>query len=204
MEMLLSVPRPSPSELMVALPTAGVVSPDASWVRPSDFPAVPRLRAMVLFDAPSFQPVIERVGEAGVVLASEPSLLKLIVIGVVAVVPVCTVESATDVGLPKLAVQAFVPVFVQVIWTELGVPRESYTVIELLNVSVAAASAGRFAEIVDFVVALALVVAISVLIDVSPAGPGSPTIVPLASVRHPCRKKPLFWSMPFLSGVKAP
>src|SRR5260221_12757186 len=135
MEILLSVPRPSPSELMVALPTAGVVSPDASWGRPSSFPAVPRLRAMVLFDAPSFQPVIERVGGDGLVLRSEPSLLKLIVTGVVAVVPVVKVESATDVGLPKLAVQAFVPVFVQVILTELGVPRELYTAIELLNVS---------------------------------------------------------------------
>src|SRR6267378_1937449 len=92
MEMLLSVPKGSPSELAVALLMSGVSEFEADWVRPSFFPTVPKFRAMavlgsvaaapaVIAAAPSFQPVIERVGGFGLVLASEPSGLKVIVIG---------------------------------------------------------------------------------------------------------------------------
>src|SRR6266481_4364312 len=209
METLLSVPKGSPSELIFTLPIAGVSSAVASWVRPSFFPTVPKLRAIavapVMSAAPSVHPVIERVAGAGVVLAREPSGLKVIAIDAPPV-PLGGFAVGSEAGSasPKSAVQAFAPVFVQVIWTEFGVPRESNTVIELLNVSPTAAFAGRFAEIDDFVVALALLEATSVLIAVRLAAVGSPMMLPLASVRHPCRTNPWFSRMPFLSGVKAP
>src|SRR4249920_1047981 len=115
MEMLLSVPKGSPSELMVTLLISGVTEFEADWVRPSFFPTVPKLRAMavvpVMSAAPSVQPPIESVAGFGAVLAREPSELKVIVIGVVLVVPLSgAVGSEAGFGLPKLAVQAFWPV----------------------------------------------------------------------------------------------
>jgi hypothetical protein len=127
MEMLLRVPKGSPSELAVALLISGVSEFEADWVRPSFFPTVPKFRAMavvpVVAAAPSVQAVIERVGGFGLVLASEPSGLKVIVIGPPPLVPVsAAVGSEAGFGLPKPAVQVFVPVLVQVSWTEFGAP----------------------------------------------------------------------------------
>src|SRR5437868_12710300 len=97
--------------------TDGVVSPDAYWVNPSVLPAVPRLSVMLMSVAPSVQPVTETVGGLGVVLASEPSLLKAIATVPLAV-PVVVLESDASVGLPKLPLQAFEPVLVHVTWIE--------------------------------------------------------------------------------------
>src|SRR5664279_6391561 len=110
---------------MLVTLTAGVVSPEASWVKPSVLPTVPRLRAMELALAPLSQ-VTARLGML-VGVASEPSPLKVIATGlpVLDVVPVLLLESDARVGLPNVALQALVPVLVQVIWIEFAVPCES-------------------------------------------------------------------------------
>src|SRR4051812_47130382 len=110
---------------MLVTLTAGLVSPEASWVRPLVFPTVPRLRAMLLADAPLLQltPMLGMV----VGVASEPSLLNVIATGfpVALVVPVVVLELDARAGSPKLALQALVPVLLQVIWIEFAVPSES-------------------------------------------------------------------------------
>jgi len=78
----------------------------------------------VLSAAPSVQPVIETVAGSGLVLASEPSLLKVISI-VPEAVPVAVVVSEAEVGLAKLALQVLVPVLDQVICIEFAAPSES-------------------------------------------------------------------------------
>src|SRR6266702_755404 len=115
---------------MLVTLTLGVVSPEAYCVRPSVPPTVPRFMVIVLSAAPSVQPVIETVAGLGLVLASEPSLLKVMAT-VLLVVPVAVVVSEVDVGSAKLALQALEPVLVQVTCIEFAAPSESYTVIEL-------------------------------------------------------------------------
>src|SRR5579864_2713792 len=104
--------------------TAGVVSPDAYWVRPSVLPTVPRFIVIVLLVAPSVQPVTATVAGLGLVLANEPSLLKVMAI-VPDAVPVAVVVSEVEVGLAKLALQALEPVLVQVTCIEFAAPSES-------------------------------------------------------------------------------
>src|SRR6187402_727802 len=104
--------------------TDGEVSPEAYWVSPSVLPTVPRSMVTVLLAAPSVQPVIETVAGLGLVLASEPSLLKVMSI-VPEAVPVAVVVSEVEVGLAKLALQLLVPVLLQVICIEFAAPSES-------------------------------------------------------------------------------
>src|SRR4051812_38665939 len=99
---------------MLVTLTEGVVSPEAYCVRLSVPPTVPRSMVMVLSAAPSVQPVTETVAGSGLVLASEPSLLKVMSI-VPDAVPVAVVVSDDEVGLAKLALQLLVPVLVHVI-----------------------------------------------------------------------------------------
>ncbi len=133
MEKPLRSPFAKPFGLMVGLLIVGAsLLPDANWVMP------PKSSAMalvpVLSAAPSDQLPIESVGGLGVVLVRAPvEGSKLSVTDPDVVVPVWTVGSDGEVGSPNVAVQVLVPVFVQVIWTVLGVPSESYTVIELVR-----------------------------------------------------------------------
>src|SRR5215470_12520467 len=122
--MLESLPKARPSDVMLVTSTAGVVSPEASWVRPSVLPTVPRLRLMVESAAPSVQPETEMVAGLGEVEASEPSLLKVIATEP-EVVPVEVEESEDSVGLPNDALQLLAAVLVQVTWIEFAVPSES-------------------------------------------------------------------------------
>src|SRR5882757_8961991 len=114
---------------MLVRSIAGVVSPDAYWVRPSVLPTVPRLSAIALLPelsvAPSVQPVTSTTGGLGTVLASEPSLLKVIATVEVIALAVVVLESDARVGAAKLALQALVPVFFQLTWIEFAVPSES-------------------------------------------------------------------------------
>src|SRR2546430_16629165 len=119
---------------MLVTLTDGVVSPEAYCVRPSVPPTVPRFIVMVLSAAPSVQPVTATVAGLGLVLASEPSLLKVMAT-VPDAVPVAVVVSDDVVGLAKLALQALVPVLVQVICIGFAAPGGSYAVIELVTVS---------------------------------------------------------------------
>ena len=110
----------------------------------------------------------------------------------VLIAPVGVLELDARVGSPNFALQALVPVLLQVIWIEFAVPSESYTVIELVKVAPVAASDGRFATIEVLVVGLALVGTTSVLTVCRLAADVSPTTSPPASVRQPSRKKPPF------------
>ena len=67
---------------------------------------------------------LDHVAGLGLVLASEPSLLKVMAI-VPEAVPVAVVVSDVEVGLAKLALQVLVPVLVQVTCIEFAAPSES-------------------------------------------------------------------------------